>query len=265
MTGNPVTIRSKDELKLLGDTFNQMRTNIHELVQEIKDQSELDRLLKDMELKHLQSQVNPHFLFNTLNTLSKMAYLEDASSTSSLIDSVATLLRHNLGEIDKQVTLADEVAVVEDYFQIQKTRFSERVTFTMSIDKNCMDIEIPRLTLQPLVENAFIHGIEEQEEGGTITLSIYRWKDRVVVEVRDDGVGISPENVRNLMGMVEQEDAHTGHSTGIGLVNVMRRLQLFYQENELVDIQSTPEEGTTVFLYLPIQVSNPEAESIRME
>lgn len=263
LSGAPVTIRSKDELKLLGDTFNQMRTNIHELVQEIKDQSELDRLLKDMELKHLQSQINPHFLFNTLNTLSKMAYLEDAPSTSSLIDSVATLLRHNLGEIDKRVTLADEVNVVDDYFHIQKTRFSERITFTMSIDETCLDIEIPRLTLQPLVENAFIHGIEEQEEGGTITLSIYPWEDWVVVEVQDNGVGMSQENIRKLMGLVEQEDAHTGHSTGIGLVNVMRRLQLFYQKNDLVDIQSAPGEGTTVFLYLPMQTSIPETSRMK--
>src|SRR5699024_9918372 len=139
LTGPPVTIQSRDELKLLGDTFNQMRANIYELVQEIKDQSELDQLLKDMELKHLQSQINPHFLFNTLNTLSKMAYLEEAPSTSSLIDSVATLLRHNLGEINKQVTLADEVEVVDDYFHIQKTRFSERVTFHMSVDESCLD------------------------------------------------------------------------------------------------------------------------------
>lgn len=166
MVGTPIEVQSNDELKVLGDAFNHMRLNIHSLVQEIKDQSELDQLLKEMELKHLQNQINPHFLFNTLNAVSKMAYLEDANATSSLIDSVAAILRHSLGEIDTHVTLGDEVAIVGDYFNIQKSRFSERVQFITEIDETCLAIKIPRLTLQPLVENAFIHGIEEREEGG---------------------------------------------------------------------------------------------------
>src|SRR5690625_402459 len=110
-----------------------MRSNIHELVKEIEDQSELDQLLKEMELKHLQNQINQNFLFNTLNTISKMAYLEGAQSTQGLIVSVSTLLRHSLGELDKRVTLREEVSVVEDYFRIQKTRFSERIKFVSQI------------------------------------------------------------------------------------------------------------------------------------
>ncbi|MEW9677715.1 sensor histidine kinase [Lentibacillus sp. L22] len=251
LTGSPITIRSNDELQLLGDTFNSMRTNIHDLVEEIRDQSEMDRLLKDMELKHLQSQINPHFLFNTLNTLSKMAYLEDAQSTSALIDSVATLLRHNLGDIDSQVTLGDEVKVVRDYFHIQKTRFSERIQFDMSIDETCLAIQIPRLTLQPLVENAFIHGIEEKEEGGTITLTIFPCGEDVVVQIHDDGVGMTETKVNELMSLMKRKGRHVGHSTGIGLTNVIHRLQLFYQKNHVVDIQSEPGHGTTISLFLP--------------
>src|SRR5690625_7955913 len=108
LLGKPVAIHSNDELQLRGDTFNNMRSNIHELVEEIKDQSELDRLVKEMELKQLQNQINPHFLFNTLNTVSKMAYLEDAKATSDLIDSGAALLSHSLGQIVKNVYLSDE-------------------------------------------------------------------------------------------------------------------------------------------------------------
>ncbi|WP_106496516.1 sensor histidine kinase [Lentibacillus sp. Marseille-P4043] len=251
LVGEPINIRSNDELEFLGDTFNSMRSNIHELIEEIKDQSELDRLLKDMELKHLQSQINPHFLFNTLNTLSKMAYLEDAKSTSSLIDSVATLLRYNLGEIDSSVTLADEVKGVQDYFHIQKTRFSERIQFNMNIDETCLSIQVPRLTLQPLVENAFIHGIEEKEEGGTINLAIFQHECQVVVEISDDGVGMNQSKVEQLMTLAKQQDVHVGHLTGIGLTNVIRRLQLFYQKSHVVDIQSEPDKGTAISLLLP--------------
>ena len=251
LLGKPVAIQSNDELQLLGDTFNNMRSNIHELVEEIKDQSELDRLVKEMELKQLQNQINPHFLFNTLNTVSKMAYLEDAKATSDLIESVAALLRHSLGQIDKNVSLRDEVGVVKEYFHIQKIRFSERSQFKLNVDESCLEIEIPRLTLQPLVENAFIHGIEEKEEGGIITLNIYQTETHVIVEVRDDGVGMDQDRICQLLSLSTVDTDHVGHSTGIGLTNVIRRLQLHYQIPDVMEIESVPGEGTTVRLLLP--------------
>lgn len=254
LLGEPIAIQSNDELSVLGDAFNHMRSNIHGLVKEIKDQSELDQLLKEMELKHLQNQINPHFLFNTLNTISKMAYLESAHTTSRLIDSVASLLRHSLGEIDTQVTLKEEVEVVEDYFRIQKTRFSERVQFLTRIDETCLKVEIPRLTLQPLVENAFIHGIEGREEGGCISIKIEQAADVVIVEVTDDGEGIEAEKIERLLSLSPAKDDHVGHSTGIGLTNVIRRLQLFYKANDVVEIESEKGKWTTVRLRLPKEI-----------
>lgn len=257
--GELVTIQSNDELKLLADTFNDMRGNIHSLVEEIKEQSKLDQLLKDMELKHLQNQINPHFLFNTLNTLSKMAYLEDAKTTSSLIESVSALLRHSLGEINKSVTLREEIQVVRDYFRIQKIRFSDRIQVIFDIDEAQLDIPIPRLTLQPLVENAFIHGIEELEEGGKIIVRIFQKSTYTVVEVCDDGVGMSEENINQILSLAIREDEHVGHSTGIGLTNVIRRLQLFYQTDDIVQIDSTLGQGTTVRIFIP--KSNPRSDA----
>lgn len=248
--GKPLDIQSNDEFKLLGDTFNRMRSDIHHLVQEIKDQSELDKLIKDMEMRHLQNQIHPHFLFNTLNTLSKMAYLEDANSTSSLIDSVAGLLRHSLGDINKQVFLRDEIEMVKNYFHIQKVRFSDRVTFQTDIDDTCLDIPIPRLSLQPLVENAFIHGIENREEGGVISVHIYQTNKQIIVEVKDNGVGMSSEKVHQILSMIT-EGENIGHSTGLGLRNVIRRLQIFYQTKRVVDIQSEKGIGTSIRLLIP--------------
>lgn len=249
LQGEPVQVSSNEELQILGSTFNQMRTNIDHLVKEIKDQSEQDQLLKEMEIKQLQNQINPHFLFNTLNTLSKMAYLEDAHSTSGLIDSVAVLMRHNLGDIEQSITLQEELAVVEGYFHIQKTRFVERISFDIEVDDTALHQRIPRMTLQPLVENAFIHGIETREEGGHIKIRIYQTEDKVIAEIKDDGVGMSEEEVASIMNL-KQDTEHVGHSTGIGLINVIRRLQIYYQRENVIHIDSEIGKGTTIQLYL---------------
>lgn len=263
LNGAEVSIQSNDELKLLGNTFNVMRENIRDYIIEMEKKSELDRLLKELELKHLQNQINPHFLFNTLNTISRMAYLEDAEKTSALIQSVSTLLRYSLRDLSKSVPLSEEVKVVKDYFHIQQTRFSERITFTINIEERCLDMAIPSLILQPLVENAFIHGVEGIEEGGEIGLSIYESGNKVMVEVRDNGIGMTNEQLHALLhpsdDQKEQGEEHVGHSTGLGIHNVIRRLQLFYQKEHVVDIHSVVNKGTTVTLILPFKEDNHES------
>ncbi|MEH7107423.1 sensor histidine kinase [Bacillus sp. JJ1764] len=271
LAGEDIKISSKDELKPLTETFNQMRANLRQLVMEIKQKSELDKLLKELELKSLQNQINPHFLFNTLNTVSKMAYLEDADQTSRLIVAVAAILRYNLGDFNRASTLQEEVRIVEEYFFIQQTRFGERIQFITEIEKECLDIEIPRLILQPLIENAFIHGVESYEEKGEIRLHIYRWDQQINVEVIDNGKGMS-ETVKNkLLQYLNPADSEPdelvelqkskGHSTSIGVKNVIRRLQLFYQRNDIVAIESEPGKGTTFRLMIPANAAKGGGES----
>ncbi|MDQ0201544.1 sensor histidine kinase YesM [Neobacillus ginsengisoli] len=259
LSGEDIKITTNDELKLLTETFNQMRTNIRQLVMEIKQKSELDKLLKELELRSLQNQINPHFLFNTLNTVSKMAYLEDAEHTSRLIEAVAALLRYNLGDLNKASTLRDEVRVVREYFFIQQTRFGERIQFITDIEDDCLDIEIPSLILQPLVENAFIHGVESYEDNAVISLNIYRQNDWIYVEVNDNGVGMDAVTKKRLLEYadgIETEEAFepeksNGHSTGIGVKNVIKRLQLFYHRNDIVEIESEVNKGTSFRLIIP--------------
>ncbi|CAH0346477.1 sensor histidine kinase [Bacillus sp. CECT 9360] len=253
--GKALQIESNDELKLLGDTFNTMRDNIRQHIIEMEEKSELDRLFKELELKHLQNQINPHFLFNTLNTVSRMAYLENARDTSRLIDSVSTLLRYSLGDNKKCVLLREEVSVVTDYFYIQQTRFGDRITFHKYVEEECLDIEIPSLTLQPLVENSFIHGVEGKVEGGEISLHIYQEGPNTIVEIRDNGTGMPQEQINSLTTLSndEEEQPHVGHSTGLGLKNVIRRLQLFYQSEHVIEICSEPGQGTSIKLILPIK------------
>ncbi|KKI89745.1 histidine kinase [Bacillus sp. SA1-12] len=258
--GPQVQVKTKDEVKVLSDSFQHMRENIKQLIEEIKEKSELDQLLKELELKHLQNQINPHFLFNTLNTISKMAYLEDAAVTSRLIQSVSTLLRSSLGDISKTVTLREETRVVEEYFYIQKTRFGERITFETSIDESCLNVKIPSLTLQPLVENSFIHGVEALEDGGIISLAIYHDNKDVIIEVSDNGIGMDEDRKNQILSKIEDDlhEAHSGHSTGIGLRNVIKRLNLVYKRTDVLTIHSEKNKGTTIRIKLPYQEGEAE-------
>ncbi|MDQ0253276.1 sensor histidine kinase YesM [Evansella vedderi] len=252
-TGKDVQVSTKDELWFLTKTFNQMKENINHSVKEIEEKARLKELLKETELRSLQNQINPHFLFNTLNTISKTAYIEDAERTSELISSVSALLRYNLGDIDKAIVLGDEVEIVKEYFFIQKTRFGDRVQFEENIEESCLTTPIPCLTLQPIVENAFMHGVEEMKKGAKIQLTIYEKNHFVFIEVRDNGVGMDKETVEKLFHPQESEafstTKRTGHSTGIGLINVISRLQLFDSQNE-VRVDSQLGQGTTVTIKL---------------
>ncbi|MBO1511912.1 sensor histidine kinase [Metabacillus bambusae] len=251
--GPPIKVKTNDEVKVLSDSFQHMRENIKRLIDEIKEKSELDQLLKELELKQLQNQINPHFLFNTLNTISRTAYLEDAAVTSRLIQSVSTLLRSSLDDINKTVTLRAETNVVKEYFYIQQTRFAERISFETQIEESCLDVKIPSLTLQPLVENSFIHGVEKLEEGGVISLSIYRKHDEVIIEVGDNGIGMDEQRKQQILSKTQPElhEEHSGHSTGIGLRNVIKRLELVYKKPDILEIHSEKNKGTTIRIKLP--------------
>ncbi|MGN8647250.1 sensor histidine kinase [Gracilibacillus sp. HCP3S3_G5_1] len=245
-----VDVPQKDELKILTETFNQMKWNIVEAIREMKEKARMTQLLKEMELKSLQNQINPHFLFNTLNTISKTSYIEGAERTSDLISSVSALLRYNIGSLDRETSLKDEVEIVKEYFFIQKTRFGDRVTFQEQIDEECLQAPIPCLTLQPIIENAFMHGIEEMAEGAKITLAIYQKLEKVWVEITDNGKGMDQKTIDRLLTAEESNDTNRkGHSTGIGMRNVMDRLKLFDRESE-VSIESEIGKGTKVTIRL---------------
>ncbi|MCM3026709.1 sensor histidine kinase [Bacillus safensis] len=249
-------VTSKDEISVLNEAFQRMRQEMKMMIEEIKQKAALDQKIKDMKLKTLQNQMNPHFLFNTLNIVSRMAYLESAEATSRLIQSVSTLMRYSLSALSTSVTLEQEVKVVKEYFHIQETRFSDRITCKTSIDESCLSVHIPSLTLQPLVENAFIHGVEPKEEEGLVELSIYQEGGYVMILIRDNGMGINEQEKRRLLSEKEEEDPNIlskGHSTGIGLRNVMSRLRLFYGVQDALQIDSKPNEGTTIQLAIPMK------------
>ncbi|WP_068787180.1 sensor histidine kinase [Paenibacillus phocaensis] len=250
---------SNDEISILCRAFNGMIDNIQQLMAENIHNLEKDRLVKELELKTLQSQINPHFLFNTLNSISKLAYLEGAAKTSDLAVSVSRLLRYNLQKLDQAVPLREEVAHVTEYMNIQKARFRDRIAFVMNIDERVLDAMIPCLTLQPILENAFVHGIEQMEEGAVLELMIRQGKgeeDQVEIEIRDNGVGMSRETVSKLLQSVRGEAPRfggKGQSTGLGTHNVFKRLHLFFDGQERIAIDSEEGAGTAVSFTLPLR------------
>ncbi|MBS4197166.1 sensor histidine kinase [Lederbergia citri] len=252
LDGEEIIYHKKDELGFLTATFNKMRRDVIDLFTQIQEKSEQEQLIKEMELKSLQSQINPHFLFNTLNTIGKLAYIEGSDKVNHLIMSLSKLLRYNLSKLEKPVKLRDELQTVQDYFFIQKTRFGERVHFEIMVEEDCLELEIPILTLQPIVENAFIHGIESLESGGSIRIVGQVDQGDIVVKIIDNGIGMSEEIRQSFLSNTDKwKQTGTGHSTGLGLENVIRRLQLFFHRKDIFSIESEIGKGTIVELRLP--------------
>jgi signal transduction histidine kinase len=251
-----IEVSSNDEIAFLAKMFERMRVNINNLITEIQQKAQLEHelqqnklLLQESRYRSLQSQIHPHFLFNTLDTLSKKAYLEGAEETSDLLASVAGLLRYNLRRMDRSVTLYEEVRVLRQYMDIQSARFADRLRFVEEIDEACLYVQIPGLTLQPIVENAVIHAVEPMEDGGTIVFRVAEDGDRIRVEIADDGPGIPADRIAQLLKGSAQETE--GHTTGIGIGNVVQRLRLFYGLEDVIAIESGQGSGTKVVLRLP--------------
>lgn len=222
------------------------------LIEEIKIRTELEEALKFMELKALQSQVNPHFLFNTLTTLAGVALFEGAEETNALLQALSRLLRYSLRRIGQSVKMSEELSNVKDYLAIQRVRFGDRILITINVADDVLPAQIPVLTLQPLVENAIIHGLESREEGH-LSLKGYKQGDFVTIEVVDDGTGISAERLAEIRDS-SVDHSGRGHTTGIGLDNVHKRLQHFFGLTCELHIHSQLNQGTCVALTIPYVV-----------
>jgi len=221
-----------------------------QVMEELKVKADLQATLHVTELKALQAQVNPHFLFNTLNTIARLALLEGASKTQEIVYALADLLRENLRDIDVPRTLEKEVKATKDYLAIQQVRFGDRIQTFIDIDPQIMNMMIPALTLQPLIENSIIHGLEKKIEGGQIYISGRIEGEEIVITVRDTGVGVDIEHIRNIFSAGKRTITH-GHTTGIGLINVHKRIQHHFGSEYGLKMESQVGEGTSCSIHLP--------------
>jgi two-component system LytT family sensor kinase len=210
---------------------------------------EQKRLLLEARLDALQRQINPHFLFNTLNSIASLVRFRPEQARE-LIVKLANILRKMLNEHDAFVPFSDELTTTEDYLSIEVARFgAEKLTVVKEIAPDTREIPVPSMLLQPLVENSIKHGLEPRIAGGTVTLRSRLERDRLIIEVEDDGVGIAPGR------------AHTSgvlQGTGIGMKNVRERLQVLYGDAALFDVHSRPGRGTRVTIAFPAHAPDPE-------
>lgn len=257
-----VVVENKDEIGELTETFNRMKYATGEYIRTIEEKRrtedmlheqereklEMENELERMKFDVLRSQVNPHFLFNTLNIIAGMATLEDAPKTEAMTQALSNIFRYNLKNQDMEVTLSQEIKAVSDYMYIQKMRFGDRVSFDMECKVDANLYMLPTFTLQPLVENAIIHGLSKKEDGGSISINIDLVDDMLVVSVKDTGVGMTKEQCAELL-----EEKEHGDNRGMGLGNIIKRIRSMYKDG-IVNVDSEPGVGTTIFIKLPANV-----------
>lgn len=208
--------------------------------------------LKEAQLKYLQSQINPHFLFNSLNAGAQLAMMEDAEKTSIFVEKMADFFRYNVKKGSEDATLQEEVEAVENYIYILNVRFSGDIHYTTDVDESVLDCRIPSMILQPIVENAVNHGIRNIDWEGRIHLCIRRKGEYIQISVKDNGKGISRERIRQILDGEITSEEEAGDSTGVGMNNVISRLELYYGEKGLLSIQSQGEDlGTEVIIQIP--------------
>ena len=208
--------------------------------------------LKDAELKYLQAQINPHFLFNTLNAGAQLAMLEEADRTYDFIQNMAAFFRYKIKRSDQETTLREEIGLVDNYIYILNVRFSGEIHFEKDIDEDCVNVAVPGMILQPIVENAVNYGVRNIDREKLIRLSIYKKDGCIEAEVTDNGAGMSQSRIDEVMSGSDSENPVMKDSNGVGLINVISRLRLFYDIKDVLEIISEWEDrGTTVRIHIP--------------
>ncbi|NCB02706.1 MAG: sensor histidine kinase [Spirochaetia bacterium] len=243
------------EIQFLENTLNSMKKSLIERMNAINENAILEKKLHQQELSQikvkreldrarlvtLQAQINPHFLFNAMNSISRTALFEEAEKTRELVNTLALLFRY-MFDMRSAVTLAEEIDFVEKYLKIQKVRFQDRLEYSITKESKTDSLLIPPLLIQPFVENAIVHGLEPLESGGSVAIHITHSQKILSIDIIDNGVGYD-------------NSLHNGNTTSphFGIANVSERIKLYYGEKGNVSIKQHEEKGTTVSLTLPIR------------
>ncbi|MGY4760522.1 cache domain-containing sensor histidine kinase [Paenibacillus caseinilyticus] len=246
--GVSVPIESRDEVGQLSQTFNLMVSRLSDLGYRLYE-SEIRE--KDSQIAALQSQINPHFLYNTLGSISMYAELGGSREVVRMTNNLSRLLRYSIGSNRHEVPLSQELEHVNGYMAIQGIRFEERLTFITEIGEELLGFAVIRLILQPVVENCIIHGFEKGWGSGTIRLSAVRENGCMRITVADDGPGMEPIRLQELRRKILEAPLPDGPG-GHGLVNVHRRIALRYGNRYGLTVDSGPGRGTSVSLLLPL-------------
>ncbi|WP_160497431.1 sensor histidine kinase [Paenibacillus dendrobii] len=240
-----VDIERPDEVGMMNKHFNFMIMRIQELFRSNLEEQEKK---KNAEIRALQSQINPHFLYNTLNTIRWMAIIQKSDNIREVVEVLGRLLKNTMKHEGPFVSVEEELANLKDYVYIQKLRYSHKFDVRYEVHPEVLPLPCVKFILQPLIENAIFHGIEPKEEGGgIITVSIRRAVDHIVIKVLDNGVGISKDTLNEL----DRRMAISGRDGGIGMFNVMERLRLTYGKASSFRIRSEENKFTEIEMMFP--------------
>ncbi|HAA25931.1 MAG TPA: two-component sensor histidine kinase [Ruminiclostridium sp.] len=249
-----------DEIGFLNQTFNEMSREINHLVTWVY-REQITR--KEAELKALQSQINPHFLFNTLESINWMAQLNNVPEISRIVTDLSDLMEASIGRDDRLITVEEEFKYSDKYISLLKARFEDKIEFEKEISDGAGEVKIPRLLIQPLVENAVYHGIEKLRGKGKISLKAFIENDMLVIIVMDSGPGIDGTELSALNRMLSMDnDSYfkmlgSKHRKSIGIENVNRRIKLFYGDKYGVKIESEQGSFTKVIVNIPLNWDQP--------
>lgn len=237
-----------DEIGELGQSFNHMIARIDQLIQMVYVEQENKRTA---EMKSLQEQIKPHFLYNTLDTISWMARDYDAEDIVRLVDALTNMFRIGLSHGKDIITVKEEITHVSNYLYIQKIRYKDKLNYVIHVDESLYAIEVPKLILQPLVENAIYHGVKAKRGGGTITITGVPEGENLVFTVQDDGAGMLQEKVEELNRRMSERSV-LDEKKSFGLFYIRERIQLCYGKGYGVHVESALGEGTRVTITLPL-------------
>ena len=238
-----------DEIGKLNRIFNKAIKEINELMQKVT-QSEI--LNKEMEFKTLQSQMNPHFLYNTLDTINWLAFKEKQTEICNLVAAISSLIRASISNKKSIINIEQELDYVKNYIYIQHIRYKDRFDIIYDIDESLLKQAVPKLIIQPIVENAIIHGIENSKNKNLLYISVKRENECIVIIVKDTGIGMTDEKVSELLKEpLNAEGAEQKAHTNLGLYAVHKRIQLMYGDLYGLTVHSQAGEGTTVTLHIP--------------
>ena len=240
----------RDEIGAMNSVFNQTIEKIEQLIKQVV---EMETVNKDIEFQALQAQINPHFLYNVLDTINWMARKKGEDNICRMVTSISSLMRASISNKRSMVYIREEIKYVQDYLYIQETRYGDKFTSYIEVDERLNELEIPKMTIQTLVENAVVHGVENATWDCFLYVSGEITDGMAVFTVKDDGVGMSQEQLEKLMETEEEPDHEAERThTHLGVYAVRKRLDYVYQNKARMSITSEPGKGTQVILEIPM-------------
>ncbi|NBD24600.1 cache domain-containing sensor histidine kinase [Paenibacillus glycinis] len=253
----------EDEIGLLGRSFNKMLSQMTRLISQVWAEQ---RLKREAELRSLQAHIQPHFLYNTLDTIQWLARKDGAKEATEMVEALSKLFRIGLSKGQEMIPLADEIEHIRSYLKIQQTRYKDKLNYTIEVDGSCDDLFVLKLILQPLVENAIYHGIKERRGPGMIAIRAMISEEILELVIQDDGAGMSEARLESLRAVLRAvpsvyeasaaqrsaEERPQGQAASYGLRNVQERMRLSFGETSGIAIESREKAGTTVIIKHPI-------------